>query len=102
MDELVASLDPFCQVKRVELRNSYRRPTRCLGAALDFERQRRLGRMLRELCPEIVHINQQVSEDGLDLLLGARRSGIPFLSTIHITHSADSLGARLGKLRDLV
>jgi len=49
-----------------------------------------------------VHINQQVAEDGLDLLLAARRSGLPFLSTIHIVHSANSLNARFGRLRDLI
>jgi glycosyltransferase involved in cell wall biosynthesis len=49
-----------------------------------------------------VHINQQVAEDGLDLLLAARSSSIPFLSTIHIAHSASLLNARLGRLRDIV
>jgi glycosyltransferase involved in cell wall biosynthesis len=58
--------------------------------------------MFQELSPHVVHINQQVAEDGLDLLLAARSSGIPFLSTIHIVYSANSLNARFGRLRDLV
>ena len=102
MDKLAEDLSQFGEVRRLELLNSYRRPTRSLGAALDFEQQRRLSRAFQEISPDVVHINQQVAEDGLDLILAARRSGIPFLSTIHITHSADELGARFGKLRDFV
>jgi glycosyltransferase involved in cell wall biosynthesis len=43
-----------------------------------------------------------VAEDGLDLLLAAQSSGIPFLSTIHIAYSAGLLGARFGGIRDAV
>jgi glycosyltransferase involved in cell wall biosynthesis len=102
MDELVEKLGRFGEVSRTEFSNTYRRPTRSLGAVLDFPQHRRIGRMFRELSPDIVHINQQVAEDGLDLLLAAHSSGIPFLSTIHIVHSAYSLDARLGRLRDLI
>ena len=49
-----------------------------------------------------MHVNQQVAEDALDLLAGARRSGIPFVSTIHVAKSAAALGARYGRLRDIV
>jgi glycosyltransferase involved in cell wall biosynthesis len=102
MDELAENLRRFCEVSRMELPNTYRRPARCVGAALSFAQQRRISRIFDELSPDIVHINQQVAEDGLDLLLAARSSSIPFLSTIHIPHSASSLNARLGRLRDIV
>jgi glycosyltransferase involved in cell wall biosynthesis len=102
MDKLAENLGRFTEVRRLELLNTYRRPTRSLGAALDFEQQRRLSRTFREFRPDVVHINQQVAEDGLDLVLAARNSGVPFLSTIHVVHSAEELGARFGKLRDLV
>ena len=102
MDELAEKLSRFCKVSRVEISNTYRRPTRCLGASLDFAQHRHFSRIFQELSPDVVHINQQVAEDGLDLLLAARRSGIPFLSTIHIVHSANSLNARFGRLRDLI
>ena len=102
MDKLAENLGRFGEVRRVEFLNTYRRPTRSLGAALDFGQQRRFSRTFREFRPDVVHINQQVAEDGLDLVLAARNSGIPFLSTIHIAHSAEELGARFGKLRDLV
>ena len=102
MDELAEKLSHFCAVSRAELPNTYRRPTRCLGAAIAFAQQGRISRLFQELNPDIVHINQQVAEDGLDLLLAARSSGIPFVSTIHIAHSANLLNARFGRLRDLV
>jgi glycosyltransferase involved in cell wall biosynthesis len=102
MDKLAENLDRFSEVRRLELRNTYRRLTRSLGAALDFGQQRRLRLAFQRLCPDITHINQQVAEDGLDLILAAQSSGVPFLSTIHIAQSAEALGARLGKLRDLV
>jgi glycosyltransferase involved in cell wall biosynthesis len=102
MDKLAENLGQFSEVKRVEFLSTYRRPTRSVGGALDFEQQRRLSRTFRELRPDVVHINQQVAEDGLDLVLAAQSSGVPFLSTIHVTHSAKKLGARFGRLRDLV
>ena len=102
MDKLAENLGRFGEVRRLELLNTYRRPTRSLGAALDFEQQRRFSRTFQEFRPEVVHINQQVAEDGLDLVLAARNSDVPFLTTIHIVHSAEELGARFGKLRDLV
>ena len=102
MDELAEKLSHFCAVSRAELPNTYRRPTRCLGAAIAFAQQGRISRLFQELNPDIVHINQQVAEDGLDLLLAARSSGIPFVSTIHIAHSASLLNARFGRLRDVV
>jgi glycosyltransferase involved in cell wall biosynthesis len=58
--------------------------------------------MFCAIAPDVVHINQQVAEDGLDLLLAAQRSGLPFLSTVHIVQSANSLDARFGRLRDFV
>jgi glycosyltransferase involved in cell wall biosynthesis len=102
MDELVESLRHFGEVTRAKLPNTYRRPTRSLGAALDFRQQRRISQIFQNLAPDIVHINQQVAEDGLDLLLAARKSAIPFLSTIHIAHSGNLLDARLGTLRDFI
>jgi glycosyltransferase involved in cell wall biosynthesis len=102
MDKLAEGLGKLGEVRRVEFISTYQRRTRSLGAALDFEQQRRLRRTFQEFCPEIVHINQQVAEDALDLVLAARNCGIPFLSTIHVARSARSLGARFGRLRDFV
>src|SRR5262249_23016426 len=101
-DKLAENLDKLGEVRRVKLINSYQRPARSLGAVLDFGQQLRLRRIFQECCPDVLHINQQVAEDALDLVLAARNSGIPFLSTIHIANSAKQLGARFGRLRDVV
>ncbi len=50
--------------------------------------------------PDIIHINKQCLEDGLDLLVAAKGMDVPRMATIHITQTAHSLGARLGALRD--
>ncbi|MCL5776857.1 glycosyltransferase family 4 protein [Limibaculum sp. FT325] len=102
MDQLANEISPYAAVHRLPLTNTYQRRTRCLGASLDWRQQRRVQAFIEVYSPDIVHVNQQVAEDGLDLLLAARASGKPLISTIHITHSAKSLGARLGALRDFV
>jgi glycosyltransferase involved in cell wall biosynthesis len=102
MDELAGKLNEFAEVVRADFLHTYDRPARCLEAAVDWRQQRRCVTLFQTILPDVVHINQQVAEDGLDLVLAAKRSGIPFLSTIHIAHSANSLGARFGRLRDLI
>jgi glycosyltransferase involved in cell wall biosynthesis len=102
MDELARRLNEFAEVVRADFLHTYDRPTRCLGAAVDWRQQRRCITLFQTISPDVVHINQQVAEDGLDLILAAKRSGLPFLSTIHIAHSATQLGARFGKIRDLI
>ena len=101
-DKLAKDLSRFSEVRRLEFLNTYSRPIRSLGAILDHNQQRRLTQAFEEISADVVHINQQVPEDGLDLVLAAYRSRLPFLSTIHIAYSAHELGARFGKLRDLV
>ncbi len=102
MDQFAEKIGKLGEVRRMEFVNTYQRPGRSLEAALDFEIQRRLSRAFQEFRPKVVHINQQVAEDALDLVLAGRNSGVPFLTTIHIAHSAQSLGARFGRLRDFV
>ena len=102
MDELVKKMVGCATVHRLRLVNTYKRPTRLLGAMLDRPQRTRAVRFFQVLSPDIVHVNQQVAEDSLDLLLAAEQSGIPFVSTIHISHTAQDLGARLGWLRDWI
>lgn len=102
MDELAAGLAASASVHRLELANTYRRSTRSLGAIIDSGQRQRLRRFIERLAPDVAHVNQQVAEDGLDLLLAARDARVPLVSTIHITRSATALGARMGALRDLV
>lgn len=102
MDELVGRAAGCATVHRLCLVNTYERPTRLLGAVLDRAQRTRAADFFKDLSPDLVHVNQQVAEDGLDLLLAAEQSGIPFVSTIHISRAAQDLGARFGWLRDRI
>lgn len=102
MDEWSESLSRICPVIRSDFVPTYDRRARSLGAALDVRQQARMRHVFQTCRADLLHVNQQVAEDGLDLLLAARGSGIPFLSTIHITHSASELDARFGGIRDWV
>ena len=100
MDEIVNQVDPAVTVHRARLRNTYDRWFRQIGAVLDFRNRAMYRKMIRQINPDILHINQQVAEDGLDLLLAVRKLSIPAVTTIHITHSAKYLGARFAGIRD--
>src|SRR5262249_49495032 len=63
MDKLAENLGRVGEVRRVKFINTYQRPARSLGAALDFEQQLRLRRTFQECRPDVLHINQQVAED---------------------------------------
>jgi glycosyltransferase involved in cell wall biosynthesis len=102
MDELADSIKAPVVLHRLEVTPTYQRRLRCLAAVADRAQQHKIATFLSDLKPEIVHVNQQVAEDGLDFLLGAARCGHPFLSTIHIARSAQVLGARFGWVRDLI
>ncbi len=102
MGGLAELLHPFAKVHRVPYVNMYDRPLRTLGSVLDRRTIARLTNQFRQIAPDIIHVNKQNLEDGLDLLLAARRSGLPHVTTIHITHSMASLSAIGGRLRDWV
>lgn len=102
MDELAGRLAHVAKVQRFPFRATYDRRLRPLGAWLDRGQQQALTARFARLAPDILHVNQQVAEDGLDLVRAAAASGVPWLSTIHVGRSAQALGARLGGLRDRV
>ncbi len=102
MDELAESLAPAARVTRLPATATYERRLRNVGALLDIDQQARLAAALSALKPDVVHVNQQVAEDGLDFVRAAELSGIPWISTIHIGHTAHALGALGGRLRDAV
>ena len=56
----------------------------------------------RKLAPDVVHINKQNLEDGLDLTQALRLSGLPGIAMIHITQSAAYLKAALAWPRDFI
>ena len=102
MDELADGLGGSATVHRLPLTNTFRRATRSLGAVIDGKQRRCVRGFIGRLAPDVVHVNQQVAEDGLDLLLAAAEAGPAVVSTIHVTHSARALNARMAGLRDLV
>jgi glycosyltransferase involved in cell wall biosynthesis len=102
MDELAESLLVAARVRRLCVTATYERRLRNIGALFDTTQQARLAAMLAAVKPDVVHVNQQVAEDGLDFVRAAERSGIPWISTIHIGRTARDLGALGGRLRDMV
>ncbi len=101
MDELAERFVSFGQVHRDPCPNSYLdRPTRALGASFDLPLAKHISRRWRELKPDVIHLNKQTLEDGLDLLGAARRSGLPAIATVHITQSNRMLGAAVAGIRD--
>ncbi len=87
-------------VRRIDYRNTYHRRLRSIGSWLDRSAHQRLQRAFDASGADIIHLNQQCLEDGFDLLIAARTCCIPVVSTIHVTRTAQSLGARGAVLRD--
>lgn len=101
MDELANSFSQFGNVYRDPYPNSYLdRPTRVLGSMIDRKTRVRISKRWTEIAPDVIHVNKQTLEDGLDLLAAAKNSGLPYITTIHITQSNRSLGAKGARLRD--
>ncbi|WP_299938738.1 glycosyltransferase family 4 protein [uncultured Pelagimonas sp.] len=100
MDELADSLTENASVHRFAFHTTYDRRLRGLGAWLDRRQQGQLATLFAGLDVDVLHVNQQVAEDGLDLVLAAAASGRAWVSTIHVGHSAAALGARFGAGRD--
>ena len=102
MDELATQLADRASVTRYPHKPTYDRRFRSLGAAVDVGHQRRLKTILADCGVDVLHINQQVAEDALDLVIAAAATGLPWVSTIHVGHGARALGAHLGAVRDRI
>jgi glycosyltransferase involved in cell wall biosynthesis len=102
MDELSNSFSSFGDVIRSPYINTYDHTARSLSTCFNLPTSRSIAAEWRERKPDIIHINKQNLEDGLDLLRAANQSGIPSLCTIHLTQSANYLGARFSAVRDIV
>jgi len=100
MDEFAASLAELGQVVRSPYRNFYDYKTRILATCFNGSTSRRLADEWARLQPDVLHLNKQNLEDGLDLLRAANLLSIRSLCTIHITQTAAFLGARVAWLRD--
>jgi glycosyltransferase involved in cell wall biosynthesis len=100
MDELAALLAQQGPVHRINYRNTYDRRTRSLGAMLARRDIRRLTRELAGLRADVIHLNKQNVEDGLDLLLAAKNAELPVVATVHVTRTMSRLRSVGGAVRD--
>jgi glycosyltransferase involved in cell wall biosynthesis len=103
MDELASAFAPLGPVLRSRYTNTYDRRLRSLRYLLPGTAGRTAAlRLWRGWQPDLLHLNKQLLEDGLDLLRWAASTGLPRLCTIHITQGSTELGAVAGRLRDWV
>lgn len=101
MDELASVFSEFGQVYRSQYVNTYDRKSRSLYYFF-FSPKIDLAFSIDHFKPDIIHLNKQNTEDGLDLVRSLDRSNIPYITTIHITQSQRQLQARWGVIRDTV
>jgi glycosyltransferase involved in cell wall biosynthesis len=102
MDELAQRCSRFARILRSDYRNTYDYLGRSLSSCFNWNVSRRIAREWKDLRPDVIHINKQNLEDGLDLLRAARLSALPTVCTIHLTQTADYLSARVAFLRDWI
>lgn len=102
MDELSNSFSCFGDVIRSQYLNTYDHPGRSVTTCFNFSTSSAIASEWRSRKPDIVHINKQNLEDGLDLLRAANQSGLPSVCTIHLTQTAKYLKAQFAPVRDYV
>ena len=102
MDELAAGFAAYGKVVRAPYVNTYDRRGRSLASYFDGTTARRVAGQWRAFAPDVIHINKQNLEDGLDLVEAARLARIPCLVMMHITQSAAYLRASQAGVRDFV
>jgi glycosyltransferase involved in cell wall biosynthesis len=100
MDALAKECSPFGNVVRVRYDNTYDRLFRCGGAVAARTTIARVKSLFESLNVDLVHINKQNVEDGLDLMLGAAKTDIATVATVHIARSMCELKSRGGWIRD--
>ena len=102
MDELAERVLRFSKVIRAHYRNTYDYKTRTVATAFNRRISDKIARQWETLKPDIIHINKQNLEDGLDLLRAADYCSMPSVCTIHLTQTARYLRAHLAWLRDWI
>jgi len=100
MDELATTFGSIGEVHRSRYVNTYDRFGRSLASYVDHGSAARIAGEWKRIAPDVIHLNKQNLEDGLDLLQAARLTHFPSLATIHLTQSAKYLGARFPGPRD--
>jgi glycosyltransferase involved in cell wall biosynthesis len=102
MDELAEKCARHARVVRSGYRNTYDYSTRSLATCFNWSVSRRIAKEWRGIAPDVIHINKQNLEDGLDLLRAVRLCALPSICTIHLTQTASYLRAKLAWLRDFI
>ena len=102
------SMDELCDkfkeiggnVLRSDYVNTYRRKLRLISTNRNTHQFNLIKKQWLEWKPDLLHLNKQNLEDGLDLLNLVCSLSIPSVCLIHITQAAQYLGAKFGWLRD--
>jgi glycosyltransferase involved in cell wall biosynthesis len=102
MDELAQKVSRFAKVIRADYRSMYDYKTRTIATAFNWRTSHRIAREWEQLNPDVIHVNKQNLEDGLDLLRAADLCSVPSICTIHLTQTARYLRAKLPWLRDWI
>jgi len=102
MDELADKCSRFGRVIRTDYRNTYDYAARSLATCFNRATSRRIAREWKGLQPDVIHLNKQNLEDGLDLLRATSDCGVPSVCTIHLTQNAVYLGAKVARLRNWI
>jgi len=102
MDELAVRCARFAHIIRADYRNTYDYWARSVSTCFNWGVSHRVAGAWKALRPDVIHINKQNLEDGLDLLRAARCCGVPSVCTIHLTHTASYLRAKAAWLRDQI
>jgi glycosyltransferase involved in cell wall biosynthesis len=102
MDGLEKACSAFGKVTRIPYRNTYDRLLRVGGSVLALSTIKRTRDFFLAAKADVLHINKQNIEDGLDLLMAAKEAKMPTVSTIHIARSMTNLRSRGGFVRDWV
>lgn len=100
MDELAGRCAPFALVTRGQYRNTYDHKMRSLTTSFNWGVSARIAREWEALTPDVIHLNKQNLEDGLDLLRAVRGCRVPSVCTIHLTQTARYLRGKVPWLRD--
>jgi glycosyltransferase involved in cell wall biosynthesis len=101
MDELASSFGRLGKVFRSAYKNTYDYKSRSIQYLFPNTIEG-LMKAIDNFKPNVIHVNKQNIEDGLDLLKTLDKLGRPYITTIHITQTEKSLGAFLGGLRDTI
>ena len=102
MSRLAERFSQFGEVIRAPYVNTYDLMGRSLSSYLHRRNKSVAIQSWRSWNPDVIHINKQNLEDGLDLVKAAKVCAIPSVCFIHITQSAKYLRASNAIYRDAI